>query len=172
MQHLGEGTRRALREALQGAKARIALYALCAELTEGMVREEFAACARQETALAGLWLRLLRAHGAPEAADCLEEAVRAERRQWAEALPEQIRLLRGEGQEALVDRLEKARQVSRAREERLQSLLRAARQGELYDRREPALWTCARCGWAHLSARAPAACPLCGAARSAFRPKS
>ena len=99
----------------------------------------------------------------------LEHALRAARALWSDALRARARAARGEGHADIADLLERAGEVACAREERLRALYDEVRAGEVYDRRERAMWVCAHCGWAHLSARAPEVCPLCGHGRDGFR---
>lgn len=161
MHHLGERTRQALRASWEEALALAGKYALWARLAgeAGLapVQEEFRACARQTLTHAEVWLRCLAEGKAPAAADALEQALRA-----------RARAARGEGHADIADLLERAGEVSCAREARLQMLYDEVRAGEVYDRRERAVWVCAHCGWAHLSARAPEVCPLCGHGRDGF----
>ncbi len=173
MHHLRERTRQALRASWEEALVLAGKYALWARLAgeAGLapVQEEFRACARQTLTHAEVWLRCLAEGKAPVASDALEQALRAERALWSDALRARARAARGEGHADIADLLERAGEVSGAREERLQALYDEVRAGEVYDRRERAMWVCAHCGWAHLSARAPEVCPLCGHGRDGFR---
>lgn len=172
MHHLGERTRQALRASWEEALVLAGKYALWARLAgeAGLtpVQEEFHACARQTLTHAEVWLRCLAEGKALAAADALEQALRAERALWSDALRARARAARGEGHADIADLLERAGEVSCAREERLRALYDEVRAGEVYDRREQAVWVCSHCGWAHLSARAPEVCPLCGHGRDGF----
>ena len=173
MHHMGERTRRALAASLKDALDLAGRYALFARLAGeaglGPVEEELAACARQVLTHAAIWLRRLRGGEAPSAAEMLEEALRSERALWSDALCARERDARKEGQDEVADLLQRIKAISRAREERLQALYEEVRAGELYDRREPVVWVCLRCGWEHLSSRAPEFCPLCGCGREGIR---
>ena len=173
MHHLGERTRQALRASWEEALVLAGKYALWARLAgeAGLapVQEEFRRLRAADAHAREVWLRCLAEGKAPAAAMRSSRPCAQSGALWSDALRARARAARGEGHADIADLLERAGEVSCAREERLRALYDEVRAGEVYDRRERAMWVCAHCGWAHLSARAPEVCPLCGHGRDGFR---
>jgi len=101
-------------------------------------------------------------------AENLLAAATGENEEWSEAYPHFAEIADQEGFPNIADTFRKIASVEAQHENRYRRLLERLENGTTFKREEETSWQCRNCGYVHVGADAPGACPACAHPQAYF----
>ena len=98
----------------------------------------------------------------------IQAAAAGENYEWTRMYPEFGKVAREEGLEHIANVFESIAVAERQHEKRYSALLTHIENGTVFKKDEPVVWICQNCGYVHVSAEAPTACPACAHPQAYF----
>ncbi len=131
----------------------------------------FEETAKNETAHAKLWFKLLR-DGIPDTLTNLKDAAAGENFEWTDMYAGFAKEAREEGFDTIAFLFEAVAKIEKEHEERYRKLISNLENNLVFSKDEEAIWICDVCGHIHIGKDAPLACPVCSHEQSYFEVKA
>ncbi|MCL2057363.1 MAG: rubrerythrin family protein [Oscillospiraceae bacterium] len=128
----------------------------------------FEETAGNEKEHAKIWFKLLHGGNVPSTAQNLSDAAGGENFEWTQMYKRMADEAREEGFFDIARLFESVGEIEREHEQRYRKLLSNIETGEVFSRREKAIWICTNCGHIHESEAAPQKCPVCAHPQAYF----
>jgi rubrerythrin len=125
------------------------------------IADFFEETARNESAHAKIWLKLLLGGEIPETAENLKDSAAGERYEWTDMYAGFAKDAREEGFDKIAALFDGVGKIEKDHEERYSALLENIRENKVFQRDGSQVWICKNCGHVHVGPRAPLACPVC-----------
>jgi len=101
-------------------------------------------------------------------AENLRAAAGGENFEWTEMYPGFAKTAREEGLDRIAKIFDSIAVAEKQHEKRYSALLKNIEEGTVFKKSEPVVWVCQNCGYVHVGAEAPDACPACAHPQAHF----
>ena len=137
---------------------------------EGMeqIADIFLETARNEQEHAKLWFKALHDGEVPTTAVNLLDAAAGENYEWTEMYADMAKVAKEEGFNKIAFQMEQVAKIEKRHEERYLELAKNVKEGTVFKKEDKKEWICDICGYVHVGAMAPGACPVCGYSKAHF----
>ncbi len=135
------------------------------------IADLFTETANNEKEHAKLWFKLLHEGDVPSTIQNLKDAAAGENEENTQMYPRMAAEAREEGFTRIAYLFDAVGKIEKDHEERYLKLLANVEGGKVFEKEEQVVWTCQVCGFVHVGAKAPNACPVCGAPQAKFEIK-
>ena len=161
----GSKTEKNLLEAFAGesqARNKYTYYAFQAK-KEGYVQISriFEETANNEKEHAKLWFKALHGDKVPDTLTNLEDAAAGENYEWTDMYARFAKEAKEEGFDTISALFEMVGKIEKEHEERYRALLKAVKEGTVFEKPEKVVWECGNCGHVFEGEKAPQICPVC-----------
>ena len=161
----GSKTEKNLLEAFAGesqARNKYTYYASQAK-KEGYVQISriFEKTANNEKEHAKLWFKALHGDKVPDTLTNLEDAAAGENYEWTDMYARFAKEAKEEGFDTISALFEMVGKIEKEHEERYRALLKAVKEGTVFEKPEKVVWECGNCGHVFEGEKAPQICPVC-----------
>lgn len=161
----GSKTEKNLLEAFAGesqARNKYTYYASQAK-KEGYVQISriFEETANNEKEHAKLWFKALHGDKVPDTLTNLEDAAAGENYEWTDMYARFAKEAKEEGFDTISALFEMVGKIEKEHEERYRALLKAVKEGTVFEKPEKVVWECGNCGHVFEGEKAPQICPVC-----------
>ena len=172
----GSKTEKNLLEAFAGesqARNKYTYYASQAK-KEGYVQISriFEETANNEKEHAKLWFKALHGDKVPDTLTNLEDAAAGENYEWTDMYARFAKEAKEEGFDTISALFEMVGKIEKEHEERYRALLKAVKEGTVFEKPEKVVWECGNCGHVFEGEKAPQICPVCKHPKSYFMVKA
>jgi len=168
--YAGTKTEKNLWEAFAGESQARNKYTYFASVAKKAGYEQIAAIflqtAENEKEHAKLWFKELGELG--DTAENLLHAAEGENAEWTDMYERMARDAEEEGFTALAAKFRGVQAIEKSHEERYRALLNNVETKQVFEKAGIVMWECRNCGHLVVSAKAPAACPVCAHPQSYF----
>ncbi|MDL2219190.1 rubrerythrin family protein [Ruminococcaceae bacterium OttesenSCG-928-O06] len=161
----GSKTEKNLQAAFAGesqARTKYSYYAQKAR-KEGyeQIADLFEETARNETAHAKVWFKLLHGDEIPTTTVNLQDAANGENYEWTDMYDTFAKEAKEEGFTKIAFLFEKVGEIEKQHEQRYLKLLENVEKGVCFSRDGDTIWKCANCGHIVIGKTPPELCPVC-----------
>ncbi|MDR1210296.1 MAG: rubrerythrin family protein [Clostridiales bacterium] len=136
------------------------------------IADIFEETARNETAHAKIWFKILHDGDVPGTADNLKDGANGENYEWTEMYKSFAETAREEGFAKIAWLFDAVGAIEKSHEERYNALLTNLTEGRIYERETERIWICKNCGHLHIGPKAPEKCPVCDHPKAYFSIKT
>lgn len=136
------------------------------------IQNIFLETARNESAHAKIWYKLLNGGSIGNTMANLEEAAKGENYEYTDMYAEFARVAREEGFQDIAELFDGVAGIEKEHEKRYRKLMERICAGEVFERDGIVMWKCDNCGHIHVGKVAPELCPVCAHPRSFFEVKA
>ncbi|MDD5953030.1 MAG: rubrerythrin family protein [Oscillospiraceae bacterium] len=128
--------------------------------------------AKNEKEHAEIWLSYLHGGDLSGTKGNLQDAAGGEHFEWSEMYKQFAEEAKAEGFLEIASKMEQIAKIEKSHEERYNKLIANLDRGTVFSGTPETVWVCRNCGHVFVGAQPPAACPVCGVARSYFERKA
>lgn len=168
----GSKTEQCLKDAFAGESQANRKYTYYASAARKAGMERIAAffeeTARNESAHAKEWFKLLNGGDVPAIDVDLQDAADGEHYENTEMYPSFAKIAEEEGFKAIAYKFTEVGKIEARHEKRYLDLLNYVKGNTVFKREQPIAWICANCGYIHVGNEAPKVCPVCGHPQAFF----
>ncbi len=155
------------------ARTKYSFYAAKAR-KEGyqQIADLFEETARNETAHAKVWFKLLHDENIPTTTANLLDAAEGENYEWTDMYDSFAKQAREEGFTKIAFLFEAVGRIEKEHEERYRKLLKNVEKGVCFSREGDTVWICANCGHVVVGPKPVEVCPVCAHPQAYFQIKA
>lgn len=132
------------------------------------IADIFMETAENEKEHAKLWFKQLHDGRIPKTVENLKDAAGGENYEYTTMYADFAATAKEEGFTEIAALFEAVGKIEKEHEERYLQLLKNIEEGTVFKKDHVVMWKCRNCGYIHISAEAPAVCPVCKHAQSFF----